>query len=49
MTYWLLIIVLGTQTFIESYPTKADCEIRRAQVKVDVPWVSTTCLRMETT
>ncbi len=49
MTYWLLIIVVGTHTLIESYPTKADCEIRRAQVKVEVPYVSTTCLRMENT
>jgi len=49
MIYFLLIIVLGNETLIESYATKAECEIRRTQIKIEVPWVNTTCLRMETT
>jgi hypothetical protein len=49
MIYWLLIVTLNSETFIESYATKAECEIRRAQVKIEAPWVNTTCLRMDTT
>lgn len=47
MIYWVLIIVLGNETLIESYASKTECEIRRAQVRIEVPWVNTTCLRME--
>ena len=48
MIYFLLIIVLGDSVLIESYPTNAECEIRRAAVKIDHPGVSTKCLPMET-
>ena len=47
--YFLLIVVLGNSVMIESYPTKAECEIRRQVVKIDHPGVSTKCLRMDTT
>ena len=48
MIYFLLIIVLGDSVLIESYPTRAECEIRRQAVKIDHPGVSTKCLPMET-
>ena len=47
MIYFLLIIVLGDAVMIESYPTKAECEIRRSAVKIEHPGVSTRCLQME--
>ena len=47
--YFLLIVVLGNSVMIESYPTKAECEIRRSVVKIEHPGVSTKCLRMDTT
>lgn len=48
MIYFLLIIVLGDSVLIESYPTRAECEIRRQAVKIDHPGVNTRCLQMET-
>ena len=48
MIYFLLIIVLGDSVMIESYPTRAECEIRREAVRTNHPGVSTRCLQMET-
>ena len=48
MIYFLLIIILGESVLIESYPTRAECEMRREAVKIDHPGVSTKCLQMET-
>ena len=47
MIYFLLIIMLGDSVMIESYPTRAECEIRRQAVKIDHPGVNTRCLQME--
>jgi hypothetical protein len=47
MIYFLLIITLHDAVMIESYATRAECEIRREEVRIDHPGVSTTCLRME--
>ena len=47
MIYFLLILYLGDGIYIEAYPTKADCEVRREQVRVEQQ-VRGTCLRMET-
>ena len=48
MSYFLLIIILGNSVLIESYPTNAECEMRREAVKIDHPGVNTKCLQMET-
>lgn len=48
MIYFLLVVFLHDGVAIESYPTKADCEIRRAAIKIDHPGLSTQCIRMET-
>ena len=47
MIYFLLILALGDGIYIESYATRAECEIRREQARVEHQ-VSGTCLRMET-
>lgn len=47
MIYFLLILYLGDGIYIELYPTKAECEIRREQVRVEHN-ARGTCLRMET-
>lgn len=47
MIYFLLILHLGDGIYIESYPTKAECEIRREQVRIEHN-ARGTCLRMET-
>lgn len=48
MIYFLLIVVLNDSALIESYPSLADCEVRRQVVRIEYPGASTTCLRMET-
>jgi hypothetical protein len=47
MIYFLLVVFLHDGVAIESYPTKADCEIRRAAIRVDYPGLNTQCIRME--
>ena len=47
MIYFLLVVFLQDGVGIESYPTKADCEIRREAFKVSHPGLSTKCIRME--
>ena len=47
MIYFLLVVFFQDGVGIESYPTKAECEIRRSAVKIEHPGVSTRCLQME--
>ena len=47
MIYFLLILALGDGIYIESYTTRAECEIRREQARVEHQ-VKGMCLRMET-
>ena len=46
--YFLLVVFFQDSVGIESYSNKADCEIRRAAIKVNYPGLSTQCIRMET-
>ena len=48
MIYFLLVIFLQDGISIESYPTKAECEIRREGIRIEYPGLSTKCIRMET-
>jgi hypothetical protein len=47
MIYFLLILYLGDGVYIEAYPDRAGCEIRREQARVEHQ-VQGKCLRMET-
>ena len=47
MIYFLLVIFLGDGVYIESYPTRSECESRRIVIKGDTPEASTKCIRME--
>jgi hypothetical protein len=47
MIYFLLIVMLNDSAIIESYSSRADCEVRRQVIKIDYPGASTACLRME--
>jgi hypothetical protein len=47
MIYFLLVIFLQDGVSIESYSTKAECEIRRQAVRIEHPGLSTQCIRME--
>jgi hypothetical protein len=47
MTYFLLVIFLGSETYIESYSTRADCEVRREQIRIESRGASTNCISME--
>jgi hypothetical protein len=47
MIYFLLILALGDGIYIESYTTKAECEIRREQARLEHN-IRGACLRMET-
>ena len=47
MIYFLLILSLNDGIYIESYATRAECEIRREQARVEHQ-VKGMCLRMET-
>ena len=48
MIYFLLVIFLQDGVGIESYLTKAECEIRREVIRIEQPGLSTKCIRMET-
>ena len=48
MIYFLLVVFLQDGVGIESYPTKAECEIRREVIRIEHPGLSTKCVRMET-
>jgi hypothetical protein len=45
--YFLLVVFFQDSVGIESYFNKTDCEIRRADIKVNNPSLSTKCIRME--
>ena len=47
MIYFLLILALDDSIYIESYPTRIECEIRREVVWVEQR-IKSTCLRVET-
>ena len=47
MIYFLLILYMGDGVYIEAYPDRAGCEIRREQVRVEHQ-VHGKCLQMET-
>ena len=47
MIYFLLVIFLQDVVGIESYSTKAECEIRRQAVRIEQPGLNTQCIRME--
>lgn len=48
MIYFLLVVFLQDGVGIESYATKAECEIRREVIRIEQPGLSTKCIRMET-
>ena len=47
MIYFLLVVFLQDGVGIESYPNKADCEIRRQVIRIESPGLNTQCIRME--
>ena len=47
MIYFLLVVFLQDGVGIESYPNKADCEIRRQVIRIESPRLNTQCIRME--
>ena len=48
MIYFLLVVFFQDGVGIESYATKAECEIRREVIRIEQPGLSTKCIRMET-
>ena len=48
MIYFLLVVFLQDGIGIESYKTKAECEIRRQAIRIENPGLNTQCIRMET-
>ena len=46
MIYFLLVIFLQDGVAIESYETKAECEIRRQAIRIEYPGLTTQCIRM---
>ena len=47
MTYFLLVVFLQDGVGIESYPNKADCEIRRQVIRIENSSLNTQCIRMK--
>lgn len=47
MSYFLLVIFFAGDTYIESYQTREDCEVRREQIRIETRGASTQCIRME--
>jgi hypothetical protein len=47
MIYFLLVVFLQDGVGIESYSTKAECEIRRQAIRIESPGLNTQCIRME--
>lgn len=47
MIYFLLVVFLNDGVGIESYETKAECEIRRQALRIDHPGLNAHCIRME--
>ena len=47
MIYFLLILTIGNSVYIESYPNRAECEIRRQEVRIERPGINSMCLQME--
>jgi hypothetical protein len=47
MNYFILVIFLYGNTYIESYETKAECEVRREQIRIETRSATTRCIEME--
>jgi hypothetical protein len=47
MSYFLLVIFFAGDTYIESYQTREDCEVRREQIRIESRGASTKCISME--
>lgn len=47
MTYFLLVIFLYGDAYIELYETKAECEVRREQIRIETRSATTKCIEME--
>ena len=47
MSYFLLVIFFAGDTYIESYQTREDCEVRSEQIRIESRGASTKCISME--